>query len=72
MFCIAMTKEKVLDSLKGLPDEFELEDLFERLLFINRIEEGLRQSAAGEIVSEEEARRYLSRWQFPAASDEQS
>lgn len=63
-----MTKEKVLNLLQGLPDEFELEDLFERLLFINRIEEGIRQSVNGETVTEAEARAYLSRWQSPSST----
>ena len=57
-----MTKEQVITSLKDLPDSFELEDLFERLSLIKRIEEGLRQADNGETVSESEARAYLSRW----------
>ena len=57
-----MTKEKVINSLKELPDEFELEDLFERLLFLQRIEEGIQQSKNGEVISEEEARKRLAKW----------
>jgi predicted transcriptional regulator len=57
-----MTKEQVITSLRDLPDDFELEDLFERLVFIKRVEEGLRQADNGETVSEADARAYLSRW----------
>ena len=52
-----MTKEKLFESVKDLPDTFELEDLFERLLFIERLEQRLVQAAQGDVVSFEEARR---------------
>jgi hypothetical protein len=57
-----MTKDKVIASLDDLPDEFELEDLFERLRLIQRIDYGRQQVALGEVVSEEEARQYLRKW----------
>lgn len=57
-----MTKEKLLEAVKDLPEIFELEDLFERLLLLKRIEEGIRQSENGETLTEVEARTYLSRW----------
>jgi predicted transcriptional regulator len=57
-----MTKEKLFEAVKDLPENFELEDLFERLLLIKRIEEGLRQSDNGETLTEAEAKGYLSRW----------
>ncbi len=58
-----MTKEQVITSLQELPDDFVLEDLIERLVFIARVEEGIRQSDNGETLTEAEARAYLSRWQ---------
>ncbi len=39
-----MTKQKILETVENLPENFELEDLFERLLLVKRIEEGIRQS----------------------------
>jgi len=57
-----MTKEKLLEAVKDLPDNFELEDLFDRLLLIKRIEEGVRQSQQGETLTEAEAKNYLGRW----------
>lgn len=57
-----MTKVQVLEIVQQMPDNFELEDLFERLLFTQRIEERLRQSDNGETMTEAEARNYLSRW----------
>ena len=57
-----MTKEQIIETVRQLPDDFQLEDVFGRLLLISRIEEGVRQSENGETVSETEARAYLSRW----------
>ena len=57
-----MTKEKLLEAVKDLPENFELEDLFNRLLLIKRIEEGVRQSQQGETLTETEAKNYLGRW----------
>lgn len=57
-----MTKAQILETVHQLPDNFELEDLFERLLLIQRIEEGVRQSDNGETLTEAEARSYLGRW----------
>ncbi|WP_210516708.1 hypothetical protein [Hymenobacter terricola] len=57
-----MTKAQILEAVNQLPENFELEDLFERLLLIKRIEEGVRQSDNGETLTEAEARNYLSRW----------
>jgi hypothetical protein len=52
-----MTKEQVVEAVQQLPDNFELEDLFERLLFIQRLERRLAQSDQNEVVSFEEAKK---------------
>jgi hypothetical protein len=62
-----MTKAQVLETVQQMPENFELEDLFERLLFIQRIEERLRQAENGETLTEAEARSYLRRWLTNAA-----
>lgn len=54
-----MTKEKVLDSLEAMPDEFPLEDLLERLVFVQKVEEGLKQSEQGETRPIDEVRQRL-------------
>jgi len=51
-----MTKVQVLHILDQLPDEFEPEELIERLLFVERLEQRLRQADEREGVSFEEAR----------------
>jgi predicted transcriptional regulator len=52
-------KERVLDAVRDLPDDATVEDAMERLYFLAKIDEGLRQAEAGETVSHEEAKRRI-------------
>ena len=52
-------KQKILQVVEGLPDTATLEDAIERLCFLAKVEEGLRQSDAGETVPHTEAVRQL-------------
>jgi len=54
-------KQKILQMVEGLPDTATFEDAIERLCFLAKIEEGIRQSEAGETVPHAEAVR--QRWQ---------
>jgi hypothetical protein len=57
-----MTKHQVVDSLKNFPEKFSVEDLIEKLIFIEKVEEGLIQSKNGETVSMQDARKRLNKW----------
>ena len=50
-------KQRAIEALKTLPEQATLEDAIERLCFIAKVEEGLRQSEAGRIVSHEEVKK---------------
>jgi predicted transcriptional regulator len=50
-------KQRAIEALKALPDRASIEDAIERLCFIAKIEEGLRQSAAGQLVSHDEVKK---------------
>lgn len=54
-----MTKTIVQESLERMPDEFPVEALIERLLFIQNIQEGLLQSERGETVPLEDVKQRL-------------
>ena len=43
-----MTKNKVIDSIKELPEQFDLDLLLEKLLFIEKVEKGLEQAKNGD------------------------
>ncbi len=57
-----MTKEKVLEAVNNLPDEFTLDDLVERLIILEILEKGMKQVRAGEVVSSEQARKRFEKW----------
>lgn len=46
-----MKREKVIEAVNELPKEFDLDKLFERLLFIEKVEKGLKQAQQGKTVS---------------------
>lgn len=50
-------KERAIEALKTLPEQATLVDAIERLCFIAKIEEGLRQSEAGQLVSHDEVKK---------------
>ena len=56
-----MVKQKILQVVERLPDTPTLGDAIERLRFLAKVEEGLRQSDAGETFPHAEAGPLLSR-----------
>ena len=53
------TKERVLEAVQQLPADATVEQAMERLYFIAKVEEGLRQTEAGKTVSHEDVKRRL-------------
>jgi len=61
-FWTMITKKPVLETLDQLPSAFEVEDLFEKLVFLQKIEIGVQQSKEGKAVSKEEMKEKLKKW----------
>ena len=57
-----MTKEQVINSLQDLPDSFEPEQLIERIISLQKMNEGVEQVKRGEVVTIEEAQQRLAKW----------
>ena len=55
----ANTKAKIVRAVEDLPDNATIEDALERLLFLHKIEVGLRQSEEGQTVSLDEVEARL-------------
>jgi len=53
-------KARALAALRALPASATFTDAIERLCFIAAVEEGLRQSEAGELIPHEKVKRLLS------------
>ena len=57
-----LTKEKVLQLIEYLPNEFSLDDLVEKLILLEKIELGLQQVKEGKVVSNAKSKQRLKRW----------
>ena len=57
-----MRREKVLDTIKEFPQEFELEDLIEKLVFIEKVEQGLNHLDNGKTVPHETVKEIVKKW----------
>ncbi len=53
----ATEKERALEAIRTLPESATIDEAIERLCFIAKIEEGLRQSDAGQVVRHEEVKK---------------
>jgi hypothetical protein len=59
-----MKKYKVIETLDYLPDEFDIEELVEKLLFVEKVEKGIQDAEEGKLMSLLEARQKMkSKWQ---------
>jgi hypothetical protein len=54
-------RERALDVIRQLPPEASVEEMMEKLYFLSKVERGLRQIDAGQVVSHEEAKRRFGR-----------
>jgi len=59
---IMITRKKAMEAIKKMPEEFSIDDLIDKLLFINKIEIGLEQAKKGETYSSEEAKKMIREW----------
>jgi hypothetical protein len=57
-----MTKEKLIQTIQELPDSFSVEELFDKIILLQKVEIGLQQSNAGQVVTTDEAREKLQKW----------
>ena len=57
----ATAKQRALEAIEKLPEDASLEEVMERLYFLSKVERGLQQADAGQVVSHEEAKRRLGR-----------
>ena len=65
---MSIKREKAIDTVNDLPQEFELEELLEKLVFVEKVESGLKQVEAGQVVPDDKlkemvknGRNYLDR-----------
>lgn len=57
-----MEKATVIESMKELPRDFELESLLEKFVFMEKVENGLLQLEQGNTIPHDEVIRITKEW----------
>ena len=57
-----LDKKKVLKSVKEMPDQFDIDEIIDRLIILHKMEQALADSAAGRTISHEEAKKQFAKW----------
>ncbi|MFH0866624.1 MAG: hypothetical protein V1904_10530 [Bacteroidota bacterium] len=57
-----LTKQVLIQTIDKLPSSFTLDELLDKLIFIEKVNEGLQQSEQGKAVSKKEAEKKLNKW----------
>jgi predicted transcriptional regulator len=52
-------RDRLLHAVQQLPPDATVEQAMERLYFMAKVEEGLRQADSGQLISHEDARKRL-------------
>jgi hypothetical protein len=56
-----LTKEKIIDGINSLKDPINIDDVYEKIHLIEKIEKGLEQSQNDQIISDEEADKRIEK-----------
>ena len=57
------TKQQMLKAIQELPEDASVEDALDRLYLLYKVEKGLRQADRGELISQEDIRQRMAKWQ---------
>ena len=57
-----ITKEKLQEHISKFPDQISIDELIEKLIFIDKLEKRIQLSEANTSISEEELENEMSKW----------
>ncbi len=57
-----MQKSTILHTLNELPSKFNLDDFLERLIVIEKIDEGMEEAKAGKTISHDKVKKMVAKW----------
>ncbi len=57
-----LTKEKLIKHINDFPSEFTIDELIEKLIFIEKIEKRIELSENDETISEQELKKETEKW----------
>lgn len=57
-----MKKEKILEVVNSLPQEFDLDEFLEKLIFMEKVEIGMKELVENKTLSHDEVKESISKW----------
>jgi predicted transcriptional regulator len=56
-----MNRNKIIETIKEFPNEVELDALFEKLIFIEKVEKGIEQADKGETIDHDKVEAHFKK-----------
>ena len=57
-----MKREKAIETINELPIEFDLEVLMERLVFVEKVDKGIKQLEEGKTTPHSQVKEIVKKW----------
>lgn len=57
-----ITKTKLIEQIESFPEQFSIDELIERLILVEKIENGIKQSEKDEVLNENEFDEEIKAW----------
>ena len=57
-----LSRTQVFNTVERLPEQFSIDQLIDKLIFIDKVEIGLEQSMLGNVNTKEQTKQKLSKW----------
>jgi len=57
-----LTKEKIKKSIDTLPDDLTVDQVIDKIIMLDKIEQGLKDVEEGRVYSEDEVKTRLNKW----------
>ncbi len=48
--------------MENMPAQFSIDELIDQLIFVDKVEEGRKQSREGNVISHEDVKNIISKW----------
>ncbi len=57
-----LNREKIIETLKKMPDQVSLDEVLDRIILLDKIETGLEQSEKGQITPDDKLDNKFPEW----------
>ncbi len=57
-----ITKAQLIDSLHNLPEDLSVDQVIDHVIFLEKVQKGIADSAEGRVNTKEEAKEKLKKW----------